>query len=395
MAWTPGRTYRPSSVLSVLGATATGVFLLSLPVYPPAWIFVVSFLGLLAWVIDSVVRESIDWIRIVTVTVMALTGVIAAPATSGMLIVVLAAAVIRTVANIGWRQRVGVSTAILAAVALPGGFALAGAIANGRPSFNGLAWMEVALVVAALAGFSRRQFVLRERASQELLLQRIEIEKEMSVQATGRQREALSRDIHDVLAHSLGALVIQLDATEALVQAGDTTHLILRLGEARDLAVAGFSEARRAVEALGENADSTVLEMSRLQQGLKALIDVHRVLGGHAEWIASDLPATVSAQTAVMFRRVLQEAMTNVRKHAPGMPVTVIFEGDDDTILLRVANPVTAHPSSALSSSGTGRGIAGMRARLESIPSGNFHAVDLGDQFVVEARVTLPRLTPA
>ena len=64
------------------------------------------------------------------------------------------------------------------------------------------------------------------------------------------QRQSVARDIHDVLAHSLGGLVIQLDAVEALLESGDVDAARSRVADARALAASGLGEARRAVDAL-------------------------------------------------------------------------------------------------------------------------------------------------
>src|SRR6185312_3428342 len=101
----------------------------------------------------------------------------------------------------------------------------------------------VGLIVAILVGVSRRQArtgVARERALLE----------ERARTAALAERSRIARDIHDVLAHSLGGLVLQLDAVDALLESGKTAEAAGRVKAARGLAADGLDEARRAVDAL-------------------------------------------------------------------------------------------------------------------------------------------------
>ncbi len=151
------------------------------------------------------------------------------------------------------------------------------------------------LLLGVLIGFSRRQFRVAEQRSREALA-----EQQRAALLADRSRAA--RDIHDVLAHSLGGLVLQLDAVEALLEAGRVDEATRRAGEARTLAADGLAEARRAVHALRDDTatgpEDDVEEPSRASR-LGTLLDDHG---------PSAAPCT---------RRVTRCSPTSTRRTAP------------------------------------------------------------------------------
>ena len=82
--------------------------------------------------------------------------------------------------------------------------------------------------------------------------------------------------------------------------------------------------------------------------------------------------------------RVVQEALTNARKHAPGAPVTVDLDTTSHLLTVQVSTPLDGTPAAA---SG-GQGLVGMRERVEAL-GGRLLSGPVGDHFVVEA--ILPR----
>ena len=118
----------------------------------------------------------------------------------------------------------------------------------GAPTVAGYTF---ALAAALLLGFNRRQYIDRAEQADLLLAQAERARREQARAAALDERTRIARDIHDVLAHSLGALAVQLDVTEALLddgaEHGDGPSHVSR---ARRFAVDGLAEARRAVTAL-------------------------------------------------------------------------------------------------------------------------------------------------
>jgi signal transduction histidine kinase len=105
---------------------------------------------------------------------------------------------------------------------------------------------------AALIGRFRAQRIRSADRERTLLEEQIAVQRERAENAALVERTRIARDLHDVLAHSLGALTLQLDAAVALAEAGRYDELETRLRRARGLAADGLAESRDAVSALRE-----------------------------------------------------------------------------------------------------------------------------------------------
>jgi signal transduction histidine kinase len=212
-------------------------------------------------------------------------------------------------------------------------------------------------------------------------------------------RQALARDMHDVLAHSLGGLVIQLDAVEAQLEAGKTDAALTRLHDARSMAASGLAEARRAVEALRSQTDATASVASAdLAAQLIDLVDAHERLDGRIDFEQLGTPVDVTQSVATALRRALQESLSNARKHAPGEPVRVRISWHPHLVTLEVSNPVGADASTAhssgrggvqLATTGSGRGLRGMRERFAELPGGRVESGVEDGRFAVRAQAEM------
>jgi signal transduction histidine kinase len=317
--------------------------------------------------------------------VMILAGALATPATNGVLIVPAAIGVVRLYGAVKrplWHGMLGTVVAI--AVVAIGSFVT-------PVSALALVSMQAGVLLASLVGVSRRQFRSAEAQAVALREERAAIREEQAKAAVLEQRQAVARDIHDVLAHSLGGLVIQLDAVGALLEAGRVEDAERRVGDARRLAAAGLDEARRAVDALRSTdvadrsgrAGAGSVPGEQLSRSLDDLVENHRSLGGMIDYRATGVPTTVDAEGATALSRALQEALTNARRHAPGTLVVARTEWAPDAVRLEVSNPVTK--SSVVS--GGGHGVSGMAERFAALPGSTLSAGEHHGRFVVDAVV--------
>jgi signal transduction histidine kinase len=193
-----------------------------------------------------------------------------------------------------------------------------------------------------------------------------------------QERARLAREIHDVLAHSLTALTIQLDLAEALLKRDPTDAQALATVErARSLARQGLDEARRAVGALrGDDAPGPD-QLPRLAEQFETDTGVDCKVA-----VAPTLPE-LSSDERVAIYRVAQEALTNVRKHAAARRVVMSVASDDGGVALTVENDGGTKPSVH---SG-GFGLTGMRERAELL-GGRLEAGPTADGYRV--RLWLP-----
>ena len=248
--------------------------------------------------------------------------------------------------------RVGVAALVGAA----GWLAMAvGVLAEGRPAgvlLGGLA----AVLGGAVVGITRRQAVERteQLARMEVEVARTEVERARA-ELLG-ERNHLAREIHDVLAHTLAALSLQLEAFGTVVEAEPDTSSAVReqLERTRELVHEGLDEARGAVRALREEPAPLGEQLTKLSAQQ------------HAAFTESGAPATLPAPIVLGLYRVAQEALTNVMKHAPGAAASVALTWSSDAVSLSVANEArgVAAPT-LLGRSGGGQGLRGIAERLE------------------------------
>jgi signal transduction histidine kinase len=218
------------------------------------------------------------------------------------------------------------------------------------------------LLIAATLSFGRNRRSYRVQAEQAAAL----LEQHERVQAEQRradvldERTRIAREIHDVLAHSLGALGIQIQAAKAvLTDQGDIDRAVEVLSTAQRMAADGLTETRRAVHAL--RVDSVPLG-----DELAGVVETHRQryqVPVTFETVGAARPLPPDASLALL--RTVQEALVNAAKHATGEPIEVRLDYGQGDVRLTVANhlngaqAVTPGPSSA-----GGYGLTGMRERL-------------------------------
>ncbi|MFB9746461.1 sensor histidine kinase [Leifsonia shinshuensis] len=375
-------------VLNIIGAGAVGWSLVRAhPADRPVWVLLVALFAVAAWLVRSILTfAGARRAALVLCLLSAVTGAFVAPATDGIAIVPPAVAVLYLVGDPEWPLPLGgavaaVSAALVAVGALPFGSPVAAVLGE-----------MAGIVLAAFAGLSRRQFRLTEQ--QAVLLR----ERDLAMREEAA-RVAIARDLHDVLAHSLGGLVIQLDAVDDLLEAGHAPAARERVVAARGLAADGLAEARRAVAALrdpdGSNGEAAVAHAD-FRATLDDLLAAHRTLGGSAALRETGEPRPLTSAQATALQRALQEALSNARKHAPGQPVDAALAWQTERVLLTVSSPLPASSAAVpalaadLATAGGGHGLEGMRERFAALPLGGSVAAAARDgRFTVTAEARL------
>jgi signal transduction histidine kinase len=306
------------------------------------------------------------------------------------------AGLIAASACLAWLQPDGAAEAGLfvavavAAIRLPAAlslvaFALAAA-ASVPPAAH--AHRSAGMVIATELGIAAFYLVARfgrSAAEAHEQTRRLLLELQASRQAEAeaamlRERSRLARDMHDVLAHSLSGLMLQLEGARMLSTQPDSNgQLPPALDRAHHLARSGLEEARRAIAAL---RDEDLPGPGRLEQ-LAADFE-------HDSHVRTSLEITgiareLDSETSLTLYRVAQEALTNIRKHAAPDHVEVSLRYDPDGTRLTVrdraqAAPATSHMAQA---NGGGYGLTGMRERAELL-GGSLSADRTSDGFRVE-----------
>ncbi|MBV2357020.1 sensor histidine kinase [Streptomyces sp. J2-1] len=222
-------------------------------------------------------------------------------------------------------------------------------------AFNNDVWLTTAATAAgmALAGYVMRLDAEARGSAQRLLAQERAAHAAEAESAALAERTRIAREIHDVLAHSLSAQLVHLEAARLLIERGAEREQILeRVVAARGMARDGLAETRQALSALRG-------EMTPLEDFLAGLVgEAHS-----AEIAVTGDRRPLSAEASQAVRRVAQEALTNVRKHAPGAAVSVRLDYGPHEVTLDVRDSGGA--PGELTGSGGGYGLLGMRERAE------------------------------
>jgi signal transduction histidine kinase len=248
------------------------------------------------------------------------------------------------------------------------GVALGGATTVGLGVATALNSKSAAAVLAtvllcALLGLVA-YFIRQARDSQdqtELLLAQLEDAQDEQARAAAiAERGRIASELHDVLAHSLSGAAIQLQGARKLAERSDASaELRQALDRASALVKDGLDDARQAVGALRGDELPGIAQLGRLVESFNVDmgVDVSLKVRGSARALPSD--------AGLAMYRGTQEALTNVARYAPGASATVSLDYEPSLTRLRVENSAPTGTVGGLTEVGGGRGLAGMRERIE------------------------------
>jgi signal transduction histidine kinase len=206
--------------------------------------------------------------------------------------------------------------------------------------------------------FGRR--IRTQEAQAEQLLIELEESRGAELRAAAlAERQRLARDMHDVLAHSLSGLLLQLEGARLLALASPADERLAgTIDRAHELAKNGLDEARRAIGMLRDDDLPGPDRLAALTAAFQA------DTGVPARFSSSGTPRELASAVRLALYRVTQEALTNVRKHARPEGAEVRLEYLPDEVHLTVEDvgePATVPPVG----SEDGYGLTGMRERAE------------------------------
>ena len=227
--------------------------------------------------------------------------------------------------------------------------------------FSIVPWFIVMRLMRQLRDRSDRAEALVE----ELQESRAETARAAAVAERGR----LARDMHDVLAHSLSALALQLEGARLLARdRGTDEEVVAAIERAHHLAASGLGEARGAISALRGD------EMP----GIDALADR---FGDRVALSVSGEPHELASEARLALYRTAQEALTNVSRHsaAEHVELKLDYEPDGTRLVVQDSGPAVDGGEAT----GGGYGLTGMRERAELL-GGRLSAGPMDDGFKVE-----------
>lgn len=249
----------------------------------------------------------------------------------------------------------------------------------------GIALLRTAIgPLIALYLDARRRLVraLTERA------ERAERERELEAErARADERARLAREMHDVVTHRVTLMVLQAGALRLTAPDEPTRQA------AEELRAAGSQALEELRDLVGILQPQQDADDDALTSGLAALVAESSGVGTPAELVEEGNPRLASPVVTRTTYRIVREALTNVRKHAPGAQVVVRVRYDTDGVRLTVRNTApTQRSDPALAGSGSGLGIVGLRRRIELVHGTLRAGPTTEGGFAVDA--TLPAYVP-
>lgn len=199
-------------------------------------------------------------------------------------------------------------------------------------------------------------------------------------QAVREERERIARDLHDVIAHSVSAMVVQTAAAQDLVRT-DPDRAEAVLADVADTGRRALSETGRLLHVLRDDADELGL---RPAPGLSQLPDLVQRFRSQGLAVEADLPQDAPALPAgvdVSTYRIASELLTNALRYAADRAVRLQVALDAGVVVIRAGNR-----SSGRTGAGSGLGLAGVAERV-GVLGGTLRHGPAGDRFEVEARL--------
>ena len=251
----------------------------------------------------------------------------------------------------------------------------------------------------AILGFSVAALVGATLHSREVVRSRLVVQEELTAEERARralleERTRIARELHDVVAHHMSVVSIQAQVAPHLAE-NPSPELRENLENIRRNAVDALSELRRVLGVLraeDDHSEAAGHDPQPTLERLAGLLANVRSAGIEAELRTTGTPVPLPAAVELSAYRIVQEALSNALRHAPGSTVRVEVGHGPKTLTVRIVNTASERP--APPSPGAGHGLLGMRERA-AVLDGELtagHTADGG--YEVMARLPVGRPSP-
>uniref|UniRef100_A0AAU2VHC4 histidine kinase n=1 Tax=Streptomyces sp. NBC_00003 TaxID=2903608 RepID=A0AAU2VHC4_9ACTN len=222
------------------------------------------------------------------------------------------------------------------------------------------AFALVLFSIAAVVGAALRG---RRVARTQLVVQEVIAAEERARRTLLEERSRIARELHDVVAHHMSVISIQAQVAPHLVD-NPSEELKENLAGIRQNAVEALTELRRVLGVLRSEDPTAEAARHAPQPSLDRLDELVANVQGAGLSVTTDIlgtPRSLSPGVELSAFRIVQEALSNAMRHAPGAAVRVLVAYHRAGLVVRVTN--TAPDRSVAPSPGAGHGLLGMRER--------------------------------
>jgi len=225
--------------------------------------------------------------------------------------------------------------------------------------------LDAAAVAMGLLIRSQRMLVqsLREQARQAEETQRLRAEE-----ARHAERERIAREMHDVLAHRISLLAVHAGALQVRRSATEEERATAEV--IRQHAYAALEDLREVIRMVRSAGPDEGDRPQPVLADIPALVEQSRRAGMRVELDGFDPSQAVPESIGRHGYRIVQEGLTNARKHAPGAPVRVALstvDGDAPGLVVEVTNALPESSGAQHRLPGAGTGLIGLRERVEVV----------------------------
>lgn len=280
---------------------------------------------------------------------------------------------------VGTHSRSAVRTVAVASFALgAGGWSVA---RSGQPIWT-VATVTLVVVLPVVAGRILAHELEQGRRLEELT-HRLEAERGAAERsAAAEERARIARELHDAVGHDVTVIALQADAAASALET-DPALAVRPVEAIRATAGSTLAEMRRVLHSLRTEDDVAGPPTAHGAGDVVGLVDRAREMGERVEMVVTGHPVQDATLGAAVYR-IVQEGLTNARRHSPNAPVTV--QVDWRGVHVRVSHPYAGGPAL-----GGGLGLRGMAERAR-LAGGSLDAGPTDDgRFVVHAHLPVPR----